>query len=390
MTFRGNRLDLNEIQDLIQRTTVQVSKWAAAVAEIAPAAAPPPKAVTTTLPTRDRKGETPAPRETARGVSVAAKQNPPRPLSEQLALYGQRLLARAQLSCELDLKQVSLTVPDKNVTYDLLGLAGEGRLAGQRFVVPRFQCALNEGTIRGEFSLDFREGPPVLELFYDAQSLKMADNMKPFIETTFPGMKVFGTLSSTVRLTQRLTEGSVAVGRGETVLTDGILEGPGAPSYITAVLPGLKMTQYRFSRMSNVFENKPDGSVENRMLFAGTSYNIFMFGATQADGNFNYLLGVDLSVGLGSKVISRTMDQGKLPLMHYRGRIVGTKYAEIDLQYVLPHEFAYDVFVRRNLLLQVIRNIGEKPPDIQRPTAPPEKTPGGPETSAATTPARPG
>lgn len=383
MTLRGSRLDLNELQDLIQRTSAQVSKWAAEVAQVAPAVVP------RELPVRDRK--VPGPKESktthdgsTRALAPAARARPPQPLSEQLALYGQGLLARAQLSCELDLKQVSLTVPEQNVTYELAGLAGEGRLAGLRFVVPRFQCALNQGTIRGEFSLDFHEEEPLLELFYDARDLKMADNLRPFIDTTFPGMKVFGTVNTTARVTQRLAEGAFQVGRGETILTDGLLEGPSAPSYITSVLPGLKLTQYRFSRMSNVFENKADGSVENRMLFDGTSYDIFMFGSTLADGRFKYTLGVDLSVGLGSKVISRALDQGKLPLLHYTGRIAGAKYAEREIEYVLPHEFAYDVFVRRSLLIQVIRSLGEKPPDIPRPVAPPpEKSPGGPEASAA-------
>jgi hypothetical protein len=242
--------------------------------------------------------------------------------------------------------------------------------------VPRFQCALNDGRLSGEMALDFRPHPPVATVAYNARDLKMADNLKPFIDTTFPGMQVFGKLSTQAAITLALAEQAVPVGRGETVLTDGLLRGPGAPDYITRVLPGLALTEYRFNRMSNDFENKANGDVDNRMIFEGKAYDVYIFGVTHPDGQVDYALGVDLLVSLGSKVLTRTLDQGKLPLMYYTGRIKGTAYAEGPfIRYVLPHEFAYDVFVRRNLLLQLVSRIGEKPPDIPKPPVVP-KDPG--------------
>ena len=220
----------------------------------------------------------------------------------------------------------------------------------------------------------------VLDLTYEARDLQMADNLKPFIDTTFPGMQVFGSVTMRETMTQRLAEGAHQVGRGETVLVDGLLEGPGAPDYIAAVLPGLKLTRYEFNRMTNVFERKADGSTDNRMIFDGKAYDVFIFGVTEPDGRTRYTLGVDLSVSLGSDVLSRTLDQGKLPLMHYNGRIVGSKFAEQEISYVLPHEFAYDVFLRRNVLLQLIRSLGEKEPEIKRPLVVPDgadRPPGG-------------
>jgi hypothetical protein len=213
----------------------------------------------------------------------------------------------------------------------------------------------------------------------------MAPNLEPFIDATFPDMKVKGLLSTRANVRQRLAEGAFQTGRGETVLTDGVLEGPAAPDYITAVLPGLKLTQYYFNRMSNDFVNKENGDTDNRMIFEGKTYDIYLFGASRATGEIEYELGVDLSVSLGSKVLTRGLDQGKLPLMYFTGRIKNSKYAERNVRYVLPHEFAYDVFVRRNLLLQLIARIGEKPPDIPRPpVVPPEKTRARPGVAAAT------
>jgi len=326
LLVRGKALDLDEAQEMIRRTAEH-------------------------LAARKDAG------------SAAGEARPPRrSLSDRLARRLQRLLARAQMSAEIKLDRVSLVIPEWETRYDLTDLAAEGRLAGGRFVMPRFACALNEGTVGGEMALDFRHDVPVLSVAYDARDLKMAENLKPFIDSTFPGMQVFGTLSTRAAITRRLEKGARTIGRGETVLTDGLLEGPAAPDYITRLLPGLKLTRYRFNRMSNLFENKPNGDADNRMLFDGRAYDLYIFGVTHPDGRTSYKLGVDLSVSL---------DQGKLPLMHYTGRIVGSQFAEQQVSYVLPHVFAYDVFVRRNVLLQLIRRIGEKEPEIKRPLVAP-------------------
>ena len=307
-------------------------------------------------------------------LDEAAKAAPKPSASDRLSDRFERLLAGARLSADIRVDRVSLVVPQWKARYNLTGLSAEGRLADRRFVVPRFACALNEGTVTGEMALDFADDVPLLTVAYDARNLKMAENLKPFIDTTFPGMKVAGTLSTRASTERRLTEGARPVGRSETVLTDGVLRGPGAPEYMTRLLPGLKLTEFAFNRMSNVSEQKPNGDVDNRMLFDGKAYDVYIFGVTHPDGRTAYTLGVDLSVSLGSKVISRTLDQGKLPLMHYTGRIVGSQFAEQQVSYVLPHEFAYDVFIRRNLLLQLIRSLGQKEPEIERPVAVPKET----------------
>jgi hypothetical protein len=346
---RGKALDVKELLDLIKEASQQVAAWAAAAAT---PAAPPAAAAT-----------------------AKARPAAPQQLSRQLAQYGQRLLADAQLSAEIAMDRVTIVIPDWNTTYELTGLTAEGRLAGRQFSVPRFNCHMNEGAISGDILLDFRSQPPVLTFMYDARDLKMADNLKPFVELTFPGMQVFGKVSQRVSTTQVLAEGSFPKGHGETILNDGVLRGPGAPDYITAVLPGLKLTEYPFRRMTDDFENLGNGDIDNRMIFEGKAYDVYIFGISRADGQVEYSLGVDLLVSLGSKVLTRSLDQGKLPLMYYTGRIKGTAYAEGPfIRYVLPHEFAYDVFVRRNLLVQLASKLGEKPPEITKPPVVPEKS----------------
>jgi len=351
--LRGKTLALNEVLALIQQTSERVASWSA---EPVPPASP---------------GRSPAGRMA--GPRAAAKAGPaaPTPLSEQLFRYGQRLLARARLSWEMSLDKVTFTIPDWSTTYELTDLKGDGRLADERFVVPHLECRMNGGRLSADVSLDFSGPVPVLMTAYEARDLQAQENLHPFINATFPGLQVYGTSSQRNRSTRLLTGKCYPTGRGETVLTDGVLVGQAAPDYIAYVLPGLKLTEYRFTRMSNDFEDKGDGDCENRMIFEGQGYNIYIFGKTKADGRFDYTLGVDLLASLGSKVLTRTLDQGKLPLMYYTGRIVGSQMVERDIRYVLPHEFAYDVFVKRNLLVQLAVRLGQKPPRIERPAEPP-------------------
>jgi hypothetical protein len=338
--LRGKALAWNELEDLIEQTSEHVAAWAEAAAEAASEAAPP-----------------------------SAKRTGPQPLSEQLALYGQHVLARAQLSCQTNLDRITITVPSwEGATYELVGVTGEGRLADQVMTFSGIKGTVNDGNFLAEVILDCHAEVPVLTISYDGRDLKMQDNLKPFVESTFPGMQVFGVVSQRNSNTRRLTGKAYATGHGETILTDGLLEGPAAPAYITDLLPGLKLTQYRFKSMSSVFEDKGNGEVVNRMIFEGRNYDIYIFGTSNVEtGRVDYSMGVDLSVSLGSKVITRTLDQGKLPIMYATGRIKGSKFAEFSLRYLLPYEFAYEVFIRRNLLLELFTRIGEKPPRIEQP-----------------------
>jgi len=335
LIVRGTALDLAEVREMIRRTSESLA------------------------PRSPEAGEAPA----ANGGGDAF------PLARRL----RRLLARAHLSADVRLDRVTLVNPAWDTRYDLAGLEAEGRLAEGRFLMPRFRCRLNRGTVRGRMRLDFGQDPPVLHVAYDARDLAMDENLEPYIDTTFPGMKVFGTLSTRATRTQPLAEDAHPVGRGETVLTDGVLAGPAAPDYIANLLPGLKLTRYHFNRMSNVFENRPDGTTDNRMLFDGKAYDLFIFGVSHPDGRTRYTLGVDLLLSLGSDTLSRTLGQGKLPLMHYNGRIVGKQFAERDVSYVLPHEFAYEVFLKRNLLLKLIHRLGRPEPDIKKPRVVPKE-----------------
>ena len=339
LLVRGKTLDVEEVLEMIRRTSASLGQGEAAAGD----------------------GE-----ETTEGAAAGGQ-------ADGVGARLHRLLARAHLSADVRFDRVVVVNPKWGSRYHLAGLEAEGRLADKHLSLPRFACRLNDGTVTGRVRLDFRQTPPLLYVAYDARDLRVDESLRPFIASAFPDMQVHGTLTTRATRTQALAAGSVPVGEGETILTDGLLEGPSAPDYVTSILPGLKLTRYEFNRMSNVFENRPDGITENRMLFDGKAYDLFIFGRTYPDGRTRYTMGVDLLLSLGSEV-SRTLDQGKLPLLHYNGRIVGKAFAERDISYVLPHELMYDVFLRRNVLLRLVRSLGRPEPEIKKPAVvPPEE-----------------
>jgi hypothetical protein len=336
--FRGKCLALNELMGLMQETSERVADWAAAAAE----------------PTADKRPAT-------------------MPLSEELGLSFQRAMAKARLSCEIKLDRFAFTVPDWKATYEPTNVTGEGRLADQRLVFSHLSGGLDGGSFAAQVEVDFRNRVPVLSIAYDANELVMQDNLKPFIETTFPGMTVYGKVSQRNSNTRSLTGNAWPTGQGETVLVDGLLVGPAAPDYITRILPRLAMNEYRFNKMVSKFKDLGNGDVENQMTFYGKEYNVYIFGVSKADGHVNYTAGVDLGLSLGLKESSQPL--GKLPMMYYTGRIVGTKFAELNVRYLLPHEFAYESFVRRGLVEQLFMQKGELPPLLQPPSPPPPPPP---------------
>jgi hypothetical protein len=345
LQVRGPKVSVDEVRTLIEETTQRIRSLAA-----------PPTA---------RRPLDPIPQTPDPAVPGTA--------SAGLARRVKRLLGRAQLAADVRLGLLTLTVPAWEATYDLTEVAAQARLAEGRFALPSLACRGNNGEVAAEMAIDFRSDPPILSVAYEARNLEARENLKPLIELTFPALECQGHVTQRESKIVPLGGTGHAVGRGETVLLDGNLKGQAAPDYMLRLFPGLKLTTYHYNKMSNEFELQEDGTVQNRMIFDGKSYDIFIFGQTSADGTIRYTLGVDLSVSLGSQVWSRTLDQGKVPLMVYTGRIVGKKFAELDIRYTAPHELAYDVFVKRNLVVKLLTSLGEKPPDLSKPPALPQE-----------------
>jgi hypothetical protein len=315
-------------------------------------------------------------KEFASASKTGPKAKPDEPDAEMIDERTKRLLLRSGVEFDARLDQVAVTMPQfDDAFYELEGVEAEGRLADGRLTVARFDYGVNNGTVTSDMEIDFRPDVPVLTVTEIRRDLEPRKNVIPIISRTFPGLECTGSVSTRETKRQRLEDGAWPEGHGETVLVEGRLVGPGAPPHIQRIFPGLKLTTYNYKKMVNRYKMEEDGTVENRMIFDGNQYDIYIFGYSERDGRFRYELGVEMGLGLNSETWTRDLDQGKVPLMIYWGRMdtEEARYAEQNIRYVRPDELLHDVLVKRSLLLKLFQRMGKKPPDIPEPPDWPEE-----------------
>jgi len=154
----------------------------------------------------------------------------------------------------------------------------EGKLGAE------FRASLNGGVIQGHVACDgTAEGIPV-EFSLRSEKLRADANLRPMVESEFPGMVVTGFISEqyTIRNTvENLLKGSsVGDGPGMTICEEGVLYGPGGPAWMLTVFPGLKLVEYPWKTMTNTFDRLADGRKKNHMIFKGQDYDIFLDGVS--------------------------------------------------------------------------------------------------------------
>jgi hypothetical protein len=274
-----------------------------------------------------------------------------------------RFLGRMHVRGRLALDR--FTWRDKNAcTYDWRAFATDLAVADGRLDVANFKAVMLGGVVAGRLSADLSEPNPTLRTEYVARDLKGGEGLQPLITLLFPDMTVSGTASQVHQTDQALfatvARANYPVGVSRFEATDGLLQGPAAPEAVTRLLPGLKLTTYRFARMESQSQLLPNGRSESTMLFDGSPYAVYIQGHTDADGTAEYSLGVDLFNSLQWSEPLRNLEQGRVPLLVYTGRIADRKWVERDIRYKLPHEIAWEVFVKRSLLYKLLNQSGEK------------------------------
>ncbi|MCK5269280.1 MAG: hypothetical protein KAJ46_00790 [Sedimentisphaerales bacterium] len=164
-----------------------------------------------------------------------------------------------------------------------------------------YLTALNGGVISGEMNCDFNDPNGTIRHHRTSRSIGISESLRPIVESEFPGLIVNGTISEDYELScdlrcllSRPASPTVKTntaaplseqpcgfaGTGMTVLTDGLLYGPGGPGWLMSVFPGLKLVEYEWEKMTNRYESFPDGRKKNTMLFNGRGYDIYIEGTS--------------------------------------------------------------------------------------------------------------
>ncbi len=248
------------------------------------------------------------------------------------------------------------------VVYDWQAFSTEFRLSEGRLDVHDFKAVWRGGVVNGAVGIDFEPANPLVHTRYNIRNIAAGEAIQPLINHQFPDMVVKGAINQVYDARENLfaTAASPSYPVGATLFeaSDGSMSGPAAPQWLTDLIPGLKLTTYNFSRMQSIGRLEADGRSVNQMLFDGSPYSLFIDGQTMADGAAVYVLGVDLMNSLERGDATRSLEQGRVPLMEFKGRIVDSAWEDLEVRFKLPHEVAYDVLLRRNLLVRLLDKSG--------------------------------
>ncbi|NLX59005.1 MAG: hypothetical protein GXY74_07940 [Phycisphaerae bacterium] len=272
-------------------------------------------------------------------------------------------LSRMDVDGELAFGEFKWT-DDKKLRYDWNAFVADFTLDGGWFDVRPFKAVMFGGVVIGHIATDFREANPELLVEYSTRNLQAGPGLNAMVKLQFPDMTVNGSSDSVYQARQRLfataEQFNWPVGMTEFEARDGTMVGPAAPEWLANLFPGMKLSRYDFRRMRSVSHLMADGSSESEMLFDGSPYAVYITGRTGSDGTARYSLGVDLMNSLESGETARKLEQGRIPLLTYSGRIASSTWADRDVSYKLAHEVAYDVFLKRNILFRLLRALGDK------------------------------
>jgi hypothetical protein len=263
-------------------------------------------------------------------------------------------LAHCDITGNVHFADMRVTDHANETHYKLAEFKSQFSIDGGRIVVP-YRTAMEGGMLTGTVTSNLCDATPMLAIQYDADRLLPTKAVQPIIETFFPGMTVTGYVTMKESTQEKLLpppgDANWPVGKGETIFENGVLLGQAGPDWMVRIFPGLKLTEYHFSRMHEWFELTPDGQSHHHMLFAGTDYNIYMLGTThRATGEAHYTVGVDLLASMDSKKWSVDLRQGKIPLMYISGVIKNRELTNPSFTMVPPPVAFWQMLFRDNLL----------------------------------------
>jgi hypothetical protein len=122
--------------------------------------------------------------------------------------------------------------------------------------------------------------------------------------------------------------------------------------------------------MTGFAEYAADGTATNDMIFDGASYNLYMEGTTDINKLARYQIGLILTVPPQSVEYNHRYRQGRIPVMDFKARLAKGKFVDEEINFPLPTETAFTIFVKNNYFVRMWLESRDKP-KVQVPATQP-------------------
>ncbi|MCP4378072.1 MAG: hypothetical protein GY794_18105 [bacterium] len=326
------------------------------------------------LDTRDLRQWLGGPKPKTPPVTTAGKDTDKDKESDVLALARERakklIVSQLPMLRATDIKgtaQIShLRLWNEVVSqyYDLLDM----KLlvsADHGLIETTYAGGLNGGSVRGGVKIDLKADPPagqpvMASIWQDIRNVAARENIQPQLALFFPGNTVYGMFNrrqdvklSVEDLVASTIDSSISVypvGTAKTVTIDGMTQGRAAPTFVTALFPGLNMTSYRYLKMTAFSELQADGGAYSDMIFNGQTYDMYIEGTTDANKIGRYQIGLILIGTPQTPEWNHAWRQGRLPILKFQARIEGGKMHDVSVSYPWPNESLGEILLKNNIL----------------------------------------
>ena len=226
-----------------------------------------------------------------------------------------------------------------------------------------YVAGMNGGTMRDNYEVQLNDPSPMLAYSSIMDDVVATENIQPQLAKFFPGNTVGGLFNRNEKATIPLVD-KIAniiehnyplhpVGKARTVTTDGVIEGRGAPKFVTRVFPGLNLTKYRYKTMTSFATFRPGGIAENDMVFSGSVHDLYIEGTTDIDNIGRYQVGLILLGTPQSAEWNHRYKQGRIPVLKLKARIEGGKMHDEVVSYPWPNESLFVVFLKNNIFYRI-------------------------------------
>ena len=229
-----------------------------------------------------------------------------------------------------------------------------------------YKAGLFGGTMESSLVTQIRNVVPEVVSKTELLEVTATPEIQPQVSRIFPGNTFTGIFSRWENVKFPLSEmvcyamdNNVPItpeGETKIIAMGGVLIGKAAPAFVTAIFPGLNLSEYKYGRMTSFGKLKGDGSAENETIFSGL-YDLYMDGTTDKENRIKYTIGL---VMLGTVVPAEwhhDWKQGRFPLLNVSGQIRDGKLVDDTVAYPWPTETFYEMCIRYNIVYRAWVNL---------------------------------